>query len=177
MNVSKIIAAIPAKSEAERRQIRTNAERYLAGGTDDEKAAAQSVIAALDQQEATEHKALYDRLSGKDRAERVVEAFRAIPPTDTDSKVIWALLENPNSTSTELSQACAWGSMTWQMHFGMMCEKREVYLWPAERFEKRDASFYSGILADFDQETSRFTMKPDVAEAFAALGLGKRNKP
>lgn len=34
-----------------------------------------------------------------------------------------------------------------------------------------NGKFYTGILADFDNETSRFTMKPDVAAAFGQQGL------
>lgn len=57
-----------------------------------------------------------------------------------------------------------------------MCKQREAYLWPAEKFERRDASFYTGILADaeFVDDTWYFTMKPDVAQAFSELGLGEK---
>lgn len=128
---------------------------------------------ALDAQEEAEHKALYEKLAGMPAAERVVEEFRAVPPTETDIKVIRALIQNPGSTSTELSKALGWGGKSWHMHFGKMCEAREVYLWPAERFEKKDANFYSGILADFSADGSLFTMKPDVAAAFEELGFAK----
>jgi len=61
--------------------------------------------------------------------------------------------------------------MIWQMHFGNMCKDRQAYLWPAQKAEKRDGLFYSGILADVEEPSNRFTMKTDVTAAFAELGL------
>jgi hypothetical protein len=57
------------------------------------------------------------------------------------------------------------------MHFGNLCKDRQTYLWPAPTTERGDGLFFSGILADIDPATNRFTMKPDVAVAFAELGL------
>lgn len=171
MSLDQIIASIPAKSEAERRKMRANAERQLATGTESQKAQARQLIAALDAQAEAEHKTLYDRLSAMPVAARVVEAFRKHPPTPTEEKVIRALLDQPGSTSTRLSGVCGWKGQIWHTHFGTMCKNREAYLWPAERFDGRDTSFYSGILADFNRDGARFTMKPDVAAAFAELGI------
>jgi hypothetical protein len=104
----------------------------------------------------------------------VADAFRKHPPTANEEKIIRALLENPHSTSSELSKAYGFDSQIWQMHFGNMAKAREADLWPAERVEKRDANFYCGILADFDPNGSRFTMKPEVVLGFAALGIAAK---
>lgn len=117
---------------------------------------------------------MVDRLRGMDVAQRVVEAFRAVPMTPTEEKLIQALLDNPGVTSAQLSAALGWGGGSWHLHFGTMCFHRAVYLWPAPRAEKRDKDFYSGILADFDNDGSRFTMKPAVVKALAAMGLRPR---
>jgi hypothetical protein len=73
-----------------------------------------------------------------------------------------------------LSKAYGHDSQIWQMHFGNMAKDREADRWPAEPFAKRDASFYCGILADFDPDGSRFTMKPEAVLGFAALGISAR---
>lgn len=170
-----IIASLPHKSQAERARIRTNAERWVKSGTPAQKAEGKKMIAALDALGEAEAKTLYDRLSGMTVAKRVVEAFRKQPPTETEVTVILALLNYPGSTSTGLSKACGWKAQIWHTHFGTMCKKREADLWPAEPFTKRDANFYSGILADLDPNGNRFTMKPEVADAFAELGLLARS--
>lgn len=171
LNIDKLLASLPSKTLEQRRQMRANAIQSLENGTEAQKAAANHLIAALDAQEASAVEALYERLKDLPVARRVVEAFRAAPLSDNEHKTVQALLDNPGSTTTELSRACGHDSMIWQMHFGNLCKDRQAYLWPAVKAEKRDAPFFSGILADIDPATNRFTMKPEVAAAFAELGL------
>ena len=170
----KIIASLPQKSTAERARIRANCEDKLANGTPQQQADARKVLDALDALAQSEAATLYDRLSGMTVAARVVEAFRKQPPTETEVTVILALLNTPAATSTDLSRACGWKGQIWHTHFGTMCKKREADLWPADPALTRDGNFYSGILADLDPEGNRFTMKPDVAAAFAELGMAAR---
>lgn len=132
MSLEKIISTIPEKTAQERDQMRENAKRLIESGTSQQQEQAKNLLDALDAQEEAEHKALYEKLARMPAAERVVEAFRAVPPTETDIKVIRALIQNPGSTSTELSQVLGWGGKSWHMHFGKMCEAREVYLWPVD---------------------------------------------
>lgn len=171
MNVDKIISALPGMSHQERERVRTNAERLIDSGHADQKAAATKVIEALRETEEEEHRALVDRLNGMEVSARVVEAFQVNPMTETEAKIIQVLLDNPGSTSTELSQALGWGAQAWHMHFGTMCFNRAIYLWPAPKSEVRASDFYSGILADLSSD-NRWTMKPDVAAAFSELGVG-----
>jgi hypothetical protein len=171
MNLDIIVAAIPGRSEAQRGQMRANAAKWLDTGTDTQKAAAQTLLDALETQEAAEQMAFKDRLKAMEPAERVVEAFHVKPPTKNELKVIQALLDNPGSKSTELSETCEWRGNKWHLDFGALCGKRGVYLWPSEPVEKQNKSLLSGILADLDLEENRFTMKPDVVEAFAELGI------
>jgi hypothetical protein len=171
MNIDKLIAAIPSLSIAERAEMRAKATGWLKSGTPDQKAAAEKVLAALDAFEMAESAALYEHLRDLPVAQRVVEAFKVAPMSDNERKTIQALLDHPGATTTELSRACGHDSMIWQMHFGNLCKDRQAYLWPAEKAENRDGHFFSGILAEVDPATNRFTMKPDVAAAFAELGL------
>lgn len=173
MNIDKIIASIPAMSHAERQRVRANAERLSATGTAAQKQAAEQVLVTLTETAEAEHQELVSRLHGMEVSARVVEAFRVNPMNDTEAKIVQALLDHPASTSTELSQALGWGAQSWHMHFGMMCFNRATYLWPAPKSEVRSADFYSGILADLSPD-NRWTMKPEVAAAFAEHGLRPR---
>ena len=174
MSIEKTLAAIPSQSQADRAKLRANAERLAANGIPAQQAQAKAVLAELDRVAQVEAARLHAAVSAMDMAARVAAAFTKNPPTRTEETVIRALLDNPHATSTELTRACGWDGLTWQMHFGAMARKREADLWPAEPFTRRDANFYSGILADFDPDGARFTMKPEVAHAFAALGISPR---
>jgi hypothetical protein len=71
----------------------------------------------------------------------------------------------------QLSTLCGWDGQAWHLHFGRMCEGREADLWPAPGSKARAASFYCGILCDFDAAGATFSLKPEVIEAFALLGI------
>jgi hypothetical protein len=174
--VDKAIASLPSKTEAERAKMRANVERLMAKGTPAQQADAAMVLDALNAHTLTERQRLNDLLSKMPMSARVAGAFRKQPPTANEEKIIRALLDNPHSTSTDLSRACGSDSQIWQMHFGNMAKAREADLWPAEHAVTRDANFYCGILADLDPNGSRFTMKPEVTLGFAALGISTRSK-
>lgn len=174
MNIDRIIESIPTKSKAERQDMRDNARRWLDTGTAEQKAQAAQLIAALDGDEQASRQAQYQRLKDMPLAQRVVEAFRVSPPSDNERKTIQALLANPGATSTELSRAYGHDSMIWQMHFGNMCKDRQAHLWPAEKAEKRDGQFFSGILADYDPLSGGFAMRAELIPAFEELGFDVR---
>ena len=155
MSLDKIIASIPDKTEADRAKMRANAERLLASGTPTQKADAATMLEALNAHTLTERQKLNELLSKMPMSVRVVEAFRKHPPTPNEEKIIRALLENPHSTSGELSRAYGFDSQIWQMHFGNMAKAREPDLWPAEYSASLAANFYCGILADFDRPRLR----------------------
>lgn len=173
MKIDTIISRLPHMSEEERKRVRGNAERLSNAGSAEQKSAAHRVLEELAHLARSEHQALVDRLSGMDRRNLVLEAFRAVPMTETEEKLVQVLLECPNSNSSELSQALGWGGMSWHMHFGTMCKARADYLWPAPYAEKRDADFYCGILCDHSWESGAltYTLKPDVASAFREMGV------
>ncbi|MCG6121810.1 MAG: hypothetical protein MEP57_03765 [Microvirga sp.] len=176
MNVERIISALPGMSHQEREGVRANAEKLAASGDSDKALAAARVIKALGELEASEHSELVNRLNGLEVSARVIEAFRVFPMTETEIKITQALLDNPNSTSAELSQALGWGAQSWHMHFGAMCAERAVYLWPAPKSEVRATDFYSCILANISAD-SRWTMKPEVAVALAEVGPRAQELP
>jgi len=178
MSIDRIIAALPGKSEADRRKIRTNAERWQATGTPAQQAEANKMLEALEAQTVSERQAQSEHVEAMPVFDRITEAFTKRPPTATEEAVIRALLDNPASTSTELSRACRWKGQIWHTHFGKMARSREPDLWPADPSQTRDAHFYSGILADLDPDGNRFTMKPEVAAAFTEMGIfPKAKKP
>lgn len=175
MSIDRTLAALPGMTADQREQLRRNAEHWRDTGTPRQQSEGSRVLAALEAQPKVERAALAARLGNLDQAGRVVEAFRAVPMTETEGNLLQVLLDNPGSTSTELSRAMGWGGMSWHLHFGEMCKKRTVYLWPAERVEERDGYFYSGILAAFANDGSRFTMRSEVVTALEALGLRGRS--
>ena len=173
MSIDKVITSIPGMSQQERERVRANAERLAEKGNSEQREDAEQVLAALIEIGESEHKALVDRLNGMEVSARVIEAFRVKPMSETEKKLFQVLLDNPGSTSTELSQALGWGAQSWHMHFGTMCAERALYLWPAPKSEVRSADFYSGILADLSSE-NRWTIKPEVEAALRELGVRSR---
>ncbi len=171
MSVERLIEGLPQRTIAERAQMRANAESLLATGTPEQQEDARALIAAIEAQNEADHDALIGELKGLPVAERLVRAFSATPMTETERKVLKTLIDNPGATSDALSRAAGWKGNGWHLHFGTMCFDRSLYLWPAPKSEVRDASFWSGILADFDDATRGFTMKPEVAEAMGKLGI------
>lgn len=170
MSIERTLQTLPNLSAEERDRLRANAERLKAKGTPQQKADATRMLDAMAAQEDSERQALIDRLGPLPVAKRVAEAFRRVPMTETERSLIQVLLDNPGATSTELSRALGWGGQTWHMHFGTMCLNREAYLWPAPPSNRPNTNFYCGILADLS-EGSHWTMKPDIAAAFAAMGI------
>lgn len=175
MNIDRILAKIPTASHDERRRMRQNALEKLDTGDPEWAKAAQQLLDALEAQEHQEHAELVAEVAGLEPAARVLKAFRAEPMTETEEKLIRVLLDNPGSTSGELTEKLGWKAQSWHLHFGTMCANRGVYLGPPPHASLPSGKFYSGILADFDDNGNRFTMKADVAAAFEQLGLQERS--
>lgn len=171
MDVGKIIEGLPRRTPAQRKQMRLNAIEQSESADPKKAAEAQQFLSALGEMEASEHAELIAEVAGMEPSARVIKAFKAEPMTDTEEKLIKVLLENPHSTSSELTEKIGWKGMSWHLHFGTMCANRGVYLGQPPKAITPNGKFYTGILADFDDATSRFTMKPDVVAAFAQLGL------
>jgi hypothetical protein len=170
MSIDQIIQTLPEKSPEERARMRRNAENKKMSGPPKLRADAERLLAAIDSLETQEREAVHKTPI----AERVVQAFRKRPPSETEEKLLRVLLDNPGSTSSALTQALGWRAQSWHLHFGTMCQNREADLWPAEPSKTHDKSFYSGILAEFDQDSATFTMKPEVVGALAVLGIQKK---
>ena len=176
MTIARMIELIPTKSAEERRQIRENARRSLAVGGQ----RASDATALLEAPDAFEAQARERHMRGPadaDTIATVVEAFHRMPMSETGRMLVQVLLDNPEVSSEELTGSMGWKDQAWQPHFGKMCERREYLLWPAPFEPKRNAPFYSGILAEFDEVTRGFTLKPEVVEALARLGLRPRRAP
>jgi hypothetical protein len=106
----------------------------------------------------------------------VVIAFRTDKVSVKERKLIEALDRNPGATSAALTSTMGWKSQAWHLHFGSMCRDRLADLIEPPVAENRSsddemASFYSGILADFDPETSGFTFKPEARRALVQAGV------
>ncbi len=160
-----------AMSPQSRVQYRKNAGRLLQTGTAPQKAAAQAALIELDRLERAEEQERRASIAGMRMPERVANAFTAIPPTETERNLLQVLLDNPDETSQELSSKLGWGAQSWHLHFGTMCQKREHLLWDAEPAVVRNSSFYSGILAIYSDGSHGFTMKHEVVEGLARIGI------
>lgn len=103
--------------------------------------------------------------------ERIKAAFTAMPPNETEIRVIAALLAHPGATSRVLSGFCGWSQPIWQTHFGLMCQRRAAWLWPSEQADEPDAKFMAGVLAEYRPNRRIFTFKPEVAETLRTLEI------
>lgn len=161
-----------ARMDASKRsQLRENANRLTQSGSDLQRAKAAAVLDELRRVEDDELAARREAVAGMGIPERVAAAFSELPPTETERRLLQVLLDNPDSSSEALSAGLNWKGQSWHMHFGEMNKKREHLLWVAEHAVVRDASFYSGILALFSDSSRGFTIKPEVAEGLAAVGI------
>lgn len=167
----KIIGSLAKRTAAERSQLKENARKLVLTGNDEQRTAAALMLDALDRQDGVDQAALMKHIGSLSPTERVVVAFRDPVMTESERAIVQILLDNPGASSSQLSSALGWQGQSWHMHFGSMCSRRAARLWPAPPAENRDADFYTGILADFDDDTRGFTMKPKVVAGFAALGL------
>lgn len=174
MSFDKIIASLPDKTAQERKKMRGNAEALLQNRDPQKAADAQKLLEALDETERREHEQLIGELKGMPIVERVIRAFTVEPMTETEAKIIQVLLDHPGSTNRKLSRELGWNDNGFDLHFGTMCRNRSVYLWPAPDAEKRDGKFYSGILANYDEDGRSFTIKPEVVAALSKFGLTRR---
>jgi len=183
MNIDKLLEAIPSMSVAKRKIQRENAERALKSDKANLHEPARRILAALDAQ-ATEQALADDRAKDAIReharslpaSERIINAFTAIAMTETDRKLVQAVLDHPGSPSTVLTHSLGWKNLAWQLHFGAMCRAREHLLGAAPYEAKRDDKFYTGLLCDYDDATNGFTLKPEAVDAFAAIGLSPQKK-
>lgn len=163
MKVDPLIASLPSKSDKERRLIRARAADWLADGTPAQQEAGRKVLNAFTQ--------LQEREARADPVAKVENAFARIPMTDSERDLLQVLLDNPGATSTTLTEAMGWRDKAWQLHFGKIGWDRQEFLWPAPWAEKRNQPFKAGILANYDDETSGFTMKPEVVAGLMKVGM------
>jgi hypothetical protein len=175
MTASRLIDRISTLSAEERRRMRENALRAVETAGEAE---ARAVLEALDAFEAQDPDRHTQRPVGHEMIARVICAFRQMPISPADEKLVRVVLDNPDASSERLTEALGWRGKAWQLHFGKLCARREHSLWSAPPEPGRgNRPFYSGILADFDEITRGFTLKPEVVEAFARLGLCPRASP
>jgi hypothetical protein len=173
MTVAQLIDAIPSKSAEQRRQMRENARRAIEAGRS-RAPEAKALLEALDAFEARERDRRMQAPPGSARVALVLDAFRKMPRTEPERELVQVVLDHPDASSERLTHEIGWHNQAWQLHFGKLCERREHLLWVAPFEAKRNDRFYSGILAEFDEITRGFTLKPEVVEAFARLGLRPR---
>ena len=163
MNVDPLIASFPSKSDKERRTIRARAEDWVVNGTPEQREAGGKVLDAFAK--------LEEREAASEPVSKVENAFAKMPPSDLELSLMQVLIDNPGSTSTKLTQAMGWNDKAWQLHFGKIGWDRQDYLWPAPWNTTRNEPFKAGILADYDEVNSGFTMKPEVVEGLERIGI------
>lgn len=173
MEIRNIVGIYAQKNIQERLKMRANAKNWTSSGSAERQVAGEKALAEFDRIDEEELQTYIETQRKKDLSVRVLDAFHRHPITKAERRIVEALLENPGSTSAKLTEACGYkGGSAWHLRFGIMCRDRRMELWPAPPSEVRLADFYSGILADWNDTTKTFTMKPDVARAFALLGIG-----
>lgn len=175
MSIAKIIATLPNRTATERAAMRRNAIDKLEAGDAKYTADAQLLLAALNELEAGEAADRIAEAQALPEAERIPYAFKVLPPSALEERLIQVLLDNPGSSNRDLSRGLGWKDNGWDMWFGMLCRDRMHYLWPAPPAITRDAPFLCGILADFQMPENLFTMKPFVTEAFDKMGMRRRS--
>lgn len=107
--------------------------------------------------------------------QRVALAFQHIPPTETETRIIHALIRLPGANARTLSNACGWKLPIWQTHFGLMCQKRIEWLLPSDFREPDDSEFIHGVLLDYNPVNSSFKLKSEVLDAFREIGFDEDN--
>lgn len=103
-------------------------------------------------------------------------AILAARPTETEWNLLDVLERNPGATSASMSAKLGWsGDGGWHMKVGQLCRRLDSFLGTAPTTHQRrqpdgsPAKFYTGLIADFDDETRGFQMKPEVVEALRAI--------
>ncbi|MBS7804053.1 hypothetical protein KIH24_05635 [Rhizobiales bacterium TNE-4] len=183
MSVDRFIVRIPSLSIEVRKAQKENAEKTLKHNNPVEREKAQLLLeayAAFEEQEKATHSKLRDeqrlRTDNLPLLQRIIEAFSQVPISDAERKIIQVALDFPCTTSSELPKQLGWdGSSSWHLHFGKMCHDREYLLGTAET-DSNGKPFYTGLLCDYDQASSSFTLKPEAVAAFAELGLAAKPK-
>ena len=166
-----VIQAIPKMGVEERHILRKRATAWLKSGSKEQAAGAKAALEALEAVETREREDLVRHVESLDKTQRVAEAFQRVPLSEHERRVVLALLDYPGQSSEALSKSLGWEGQAWQLHFGTLCKERRHLLWSGPYEERRRAEFSAGILADFDSETRRFTMKPEAVEGFRRIGL------
>ncbi|WP_140660727.1 hypothetical protein [Mesorhizobium sp. B2-3-15] len=110
--------------------------------------------------------------------DRIVAAFKRCPLSSFEEKLVQVLASNRDTTAAGLTAAIgAKGNGAWQLHFGQLCRKREADLGPAPAAPGRrtpdgkEARFYTGLLADWQEDSRTFAIKAEARQAFVALGV------
>lgn len=177
MDIAKLRETRAAKTPAERKQMRANAERAAAHGTAERQAEAHAVLEELDRLAAPPRRPeppAPEELARQSLGERAARCFAEVPPSEAEHRLMSVLLANPNSTSAELTAAMGWdGDNAWHVRFGNMVERRLPWLAPRAEEGEGARTWLCGVLATAQQADRGWiwAMKPEVAEALAELGI------
>ncbi|MBV0912089.1 hypothetical protein [Anianabacter salinae] len=106
------------------------------------------------------------------RADRVRLAFHARPLSESEEKVILAVMRHPGSTSRDLSSYCGWRGTMWHTHLGALCKKRRDILSPSVPTEEIEDHFLCGMLTEYDIDRCTFRLRRDVEPVLREMGVG-----
>jgi len=121
--------------------------------------------------------AVAEEMRGRPLAERILAAFTAKPPTETELVWLRTLHVNPGSTGEELAQhAKAKGANSFHLRVGGLCNVRSA--WLAEDFVPyRDKQWKCVALCEpaarqeAGREVTEWRLKPETEAALTSLGL------
>jgi len=116
---------------------------------------------------------------GMDKVERIVEAFRIHPPTDSERNALVAVAQNEGKSTKFIANSLGYkdiGGLNGV--FGKMCSFRAPYLGIPPDSEKRSGDkFFSGLLVDLKEVNDtndgrpyhEWYYKPEATEALKVL--------
>jgi hypothetical protein len=181
MSIEPTLASIPNMTVDQRKVLRTNAQAKLASGDPKWAIDSPKVLAALEAFEGEQGRAADQkrttkiaRLEDASSVERIILAFELEPPTLNEANLIQTLLDHPGSTCAEMSAHHAYQENAWDMQYGLMCAKRQEFLWPLQPGVRDGIEPNTDLLTVKTRGQDgvlRYTNKPEALEGFRQLGF------
>jgi len=130
-------------------------------------------LTALDNQAAADAIAAGERLHSIPMGDRAGEAFGRKKLLVGEKQALQILLDHPGSTAESLSSRAGWPASGWLARFAGLLRKRQAGFVAGTGSEQSDDSVYAQWIAELSAD-GHWTMKPDVVEALAKLGMMPR---
>jgi hypothetical protein len=181
VSIELTLSKIPKMTADQRKVLRANAQSKLELGDPQWADDAPKVLAALEAFEEEEGRTAHHKrnrnianLDGASAIERIVLAFELEPPTRGEENLIQTLLDHPGSTCGEMSDLHGYQENAWDMQYGLMCAKRQDFLWPLQPAVRDGLEPNTNLLTiktRGEDGVLRYTTKGEAVDAFKQLGF------